>query len=336
MISVKRTSLSIALILLSSTAAADYDANDFAVEVVSYTEGEGVGFDPIDFEFYNQPATALGRPTLETTGDMDIGPNVPMAVVPVYPAWRSFELVTVGSGGELVLGFNHRVGDDQNNPYGVDFIVFGNARWRIAGGGSWTPGSDPEAVAVDSSFYKEPAVVSVSQDGQSWYGFACGLYADDFAPTAAYRWDDANDAWAQELDPTLPLDPNLGAADFDGNSIAEIIAAYNGSAGGTGFDIKDLDPNDYAALAVDANTGARWIKYVKIENDPCSPGTPEIDAISDVSCCGDYKHQLPEGDFNSDCRVDFFDFAIVAAGWVDMSQISIVAEHWLECSWKCD
>jgi hypothetical protein len=336
MISVKRTSLSIALILLSSTAAAGYDANDFATEVVSYTEGEGVGFDPIDFELYNQPATALGRPTLETTGDMDIGPNVPMAVVPVYPAWRSFEIVTVGSGGELVLGFNHQVGDDQNNPYGVDFIVFGNARWRIAGGGSWTPESDPEAVTVDATLYKELAVVSVSQDGQSWYSFACGLYADDFAPTAAYRWDDANDAWVQELDPTLPVDPNLSAADFDGNSIAEIIAAYDGSAGGTAFDIKGLDPNDYAALSVDANTGARWIKYVKIENDPCSPGTPEIDAISDVSCCGDYKHQLPEGDFNSDCRVDFFDFAIVAADWVDMSQISIVARHWLECSWECD
>ncbi|MHC4364709.1 MAG: hypothetical protein ACYSTJ_04490 [Planctomycetota bacterium] len=336
MISIKRTSLGVALILLGCAAAADYDANDFAAEVVSYTEGAGVGFDPIDFEFYNQPATALGRPTLETTGDMDIGPNVPMPVVPVYPAWRSFELVTIGSGGELVLGFNHRVGDDQNNPYGVDFIVFGNARWRMAGGASWTAESDPEAVTVDSTLYKEPGMVSVSQDGLSWYSFAYGLYADDFAPTAAYRWEDANDVWTEELDPTLPLDPNLGAADFDGNSVAEIIAGYNGSAGGTGFDIKGLDPNDYAALAVDANTGGRWIKYVKIENDPCSPGTPEIDAISDVSCCGDYKHPLPEGDSNADCRVDFFDFAIVAGSWSDMSQISIVAEHWLECSWRCD
>jgi hypothetical protein len=78
MIFAKRTSLGVALILLGCAAAADYDANDFAAEVVSYTEGAGVGFDPIDFEFYNQPATALGRPTLETTGDMDIGPNVPM------------------------------------------------------------------------------------------------------------------------------------------------------------------------------------------------------------------------------------------------------------------
>lgn len=325
-----------AVSMLLVLAVTGYDANDFAWEVVSYVEGTGVEYDVISFEPYNQAETALGRPTVETTGDMDIGPNVPMAVVPVYPAWRSFEVVTVGGGGELVLRFNHRVGDDENNPYGVDFIMFGNTRWRIASGGSWGPGSDPETVTVGTVFYKERGIVSVSQDGASWYTFAGGPYADDFAATAGYRWNDVNDEWGQELDPTRPVDPNLTTSDFDGNSVAEIIEIYDGSAGGAGFDIKGLDANDYAALAVDVNTGERWIQYVRIEEDPCSPGTPEVDAVSDVSCCGDYRHEYPAGDLNADCRVNLFDFAIVAADWVDMSDVAIVADNWLACTWECE
>jgi len=65
----KRKYISGTLILVGLTAVAaayDYDANDFAVEVVSYIEGAGVGFDVINLEPYNQPETALGRPTLET------------------------------------------------------------------------------------------------------------------------------------------------------------------------------------------------------------------------------------------------------------------------------
>ena len=361
----KRKRIFVALILLGFAAAAaayDYDANDFAVEVVSYIEGAGVGFDVINFEPYNQPETSLGRPTVETTGDMDIGPNTVMVVVPVYPAWRSFEVVTIGAGGELVLRFNHPVGDDENNLYGVDFIVFGNARWRIESGGSWGPAADPEAVTVGGGFYVERGIVSVSQTGDpnepnDWYYFSNGPYADDFAPTAGYQWDDVNDAWAQELDPTLPVDSNLTIAGFDGNSVAEIIDVYNGSAGGTGFDIEELDPNDYAALAVDANTGRKWIRYVKIENDPCSPWTPEVDAVADVSCCGDYKHLFPIGDLDEDCRVGYEDVALLCHYWlaeisnpnepaviadiyeddiVNFYDWALVAVSWLECSWECE
>ncbi len=342
--------------------ALDYDANDFAVEVVSYTQGDGVEYDWIDFNDYNEPQNALGRPTLETTGDMDIGPEISMPVVPVYPAWRSFEVVTIGSGGELILRFNHPVGDDENNPYGIDFIVFGNARWRIAGGGSWGPESNPETVTVGSGFYKEQGIVSVSQTGDpnepnDWYYFSKGPYADDFAPTASYKWDDVNDVWSDELDPTRPVDPNLTIADFDGNSVAEIINIYDGSASGTGFDLKDLDPNDYAALAVDANTGRRWMQYVKIEDDPCGFGLPEIDAVADVRCCGDYKNPFPVGDLNTDCKVGYEDMALLCYYWlaeisgpnapaviadiyeddfVNFYDWTLMANNWLQCNWECE
>ena len=322
---VKITNTAVALILLhfAATAAAyDYDANDFAAEVVSYIEGTGVGFDVISLEPYNQPETALGRPTLATTGDLDIGPEISMAVVPVYPAWRSFEVVTIGSGGELILRFNHPVGNDENNPYGIDFIIFGNTRWRIEGGGSWRAESNPETVTVGGGFYAEQGIVSVSQDGNDWYEFSTGPYADDFAPTVSYKWDDVNDVWAEELDPTRPVDPNLTIAGFDGNSVAEIIDAYDGSAGGTGFDIGTL--------------GLEWIQYVRIKDDLVSPGTTEVDAIVDVSCCGDYRHPYPVGDLNGDCRVNLQDFVIVAADWVDISDVSVLADNWLECTWECE
>jgi len=320
---VKITNTAVALILLhfaAMAAAYDYDANDFAAEV-SYIQGAGVGYDWIDLKDYNDPYTALGRPTLETTGDLDIGPEISMAVVPVYPAWRAFEVVTIGSGGELILRFNHPVGNDENNPYGIDFIIFGNAWWWVEDGGAWGPESNPETITVGNTFYAEQGIVSVSQDGSDWYEFSTGPYADDFAPTAGYKWDDDNDVWAEELDPTRPVDPNLTIAGFDGNSVAEIIDAYDGSAGGTGFDIGTL--------------GLQWIQYVRIKDDPLSPGLPEIDAIADVSCCGDYRHPYPVGDLNEDCRVNFHDFAIVAADWVDISDVSVLADNWLECSWEC-
>ena len=123
-----------------------------------------------------------------------------------------------------------------------------------------------------------------------------GPYADDFAPTASYAWDEFNDVWAEELDPTRPVDPTLAPSDFAGKTVAQMIAAYDGSAGGTGFDIGAL--------------GLEWIQYVRIEDDPDSNVTTEIDAIADVSCCGDYKHPYPVGDLNKDCTVDTADFAI--------------------------
>jgi hypothetical protein len=53
----------------------------------------------------------------------------------------------------------------------------------------------------------------------------------------------------------------------------------------------------------------------------------EIDYIriySGVIFCGDAYHQYPVGDVNKDCKVNFFD-------------IAIVAEHWLECTGlECD
>jgi hypothetical protein len=324
----------------AAVSALDYDANDFAEEVIEYVQGTGIGKDCITQKPFNNPDTALGRPTLETTGDgWLIQPSENVPVVPVYPPFRAFEIVTIGNGGRLTLKFNHRVANDKNNPYGIDFIIYGNA--AVRGSPNWANGN-PEQTTVTGSVFAEPGIVAVSQDGNNWYYFSDGPYADDFAPTGSYEWDDVNDVWAEELDPTRPIDPNLTANSLNGKTVAEVIELYNGSAGGTGFDI--------ALLGLD------WIQYVRIENKPGSSATTEIDAIADVSCCGDYKHPYPASDISEDCRVDYGDMAIVYCYWlaeisdpndpaviadiyedgiINFYDLALMADNWLECTWKC-
>jgi hypothetical protein len=294
-----------------SAGACHYDPNDFATEVVSYTQGTGLSADWISGVLPNNPNNALGRPTLFTTGD---GWNIPLdqqvPVVPVYQPFRYFEVVTVGIGGSLVLKFNHRVYHDRSNPYGIDFIIFGNAQQSILTGGYWINGN-PENTTVSGSCMAESGVVSVSQDGLIWYTFINGPYADSFAPTASFRWDSVNHIWDEELDPTKPLNPALTAASMTGKNVAQMIDAYDGSAGGTGFDISIL--------------GLDWIQYVRVESSG-STSTPEVDAVADVRA---------PGDLNRDCRVDMKDFA-VAAKWADMTQILPVMQNWLACGCECE
>ena len=319
----------------AAASAVDCEPNDFAIEVVSYDD-DGVSS-------HNDPNTALGRGSVDTDY---FGADRP--VVPVYSAWETDQVVKIGFGGHLIVKFSHKVADDKNNPYGVDFVVFGNAFQRIGGGTYWEY-QDPATVTISSDdVYAEPGLVSVSQDGETWYSYDGPNLprADTFAPTLGRTYDPNNavDAytgwenlwWGEVTNPTVPLDPNLTAADFVGKTVAEVCMIYDQSAGGTGFDLQDLAPQDYAALATDEETGRKWIQYVKVEYTGSDLYETEIDAVADVSCCGDYRHRYPGGDFNSDCRVDLLDFAILASNWVDEDGLSELANNWLGCNWGCD
>jgi len=294
----------------NTLVAGAWDPNDFAVEVVDYIPGTGIGRDVVTQQPFDDPGVALGPPTAISTGDgwfIPVSEAVPL--VPVVPPFRSHEIVTIGNGGSLTLRFNHPVADDENNPYGVDLIIFGNAFQIIGDAEAWTNQADPEQVCVSDQAFGEPGRVSVSQDGVTWYTFDNGPFADTFAPTAGFEWDRRRRVWGRPLDPTRPVDPALQPADFADMTVADMIDAYDGSAGGTGFDIATL--------------GLDWIQYVRIDDLPDSSATTEIDAVADVSACGDYKHPSPPGDVNDDCRVDLADLAVLA-------------ENWLACTWRCD
>ncbi|MFA6186701.1 MAG: hypothetical protein WC770_05750 [Phycisphaerae bacterium] len=344
-----------AVCLLSSVSFADdfaayknyaYDPNDFAVEVIAWNPGTGIVIDWLNDELINNPLNALGRPTIDTTGeDWLIQEEQICPVNPVYAPFRSFELVCLGRQGSIILGFNSHVRDDVNNPYGIDFIVFGNAQQEIGNQQGWSNGN-PAAMKVIGSGILESAVVSVSQDGVIWYSFTNdvnfmsgdanfikfsadsndGPFADDFAPTLGRVYDpnhpDANIGswnlwWSYPTNPTLPIDPSLAFESFDTKTVAQICQTYGYSAGGTGFDIGRLD------LPVDQNSGLKWFQYVRI--DSSAENTPEIDAVSDVKGC-------------QDCRINFQDFAELAKRWenglADIEDLKNLSDRWLMWSWE--
>ncbi len=330
--------------------AYDYDPNDFAVEVIYYEPGTGGDVDFIDGLPFDDPANALGRPTVDTTGENWKIPTLEtVPVVSVYSAFRSHELVTVGNGGQLIVKFSHPVDDDRNNPFGIDLIVFGNAQLNM--GEYWTNDDPADFSIAGNGLIEEPGVVSVSQDGVNWYTFDpnSGPLVDTFAPTLGRVYDPNdhdetigtwNHWWAAPTNPTLPLDPNLTGADFAGLTVAQAAVVYGSSAGGTGFDISRF--------------GLDWIEYVRVVGNDYV--TPEVDAVSDVAACGDYKHPFPRGDLNFDCRVDIVDVRLLGANWlrtcddgetpedladisgdckVALADLAMINDNWLKCSWDC-
>ncbi|MBW8000839.1 MAG: hypothetical protein FVQ80_02300 [Planctomycetes bacterium] len=356
----KMTLIFIATCLLFIVSFAyGYDANDFATEVVSYDDS-GAGI-------YNISSSALGRPSIDTTY---YGAERPL--VTVIQADGTDQVVTIGATGHLTLKFNHRVADDKNNAFGIDFIVFGNA-FEIRGDGTEWDYTDPNDFIIHGDvlgnfILNEDGIVSVSQDGITWYTYDSGPFADSFAPTLGRIYDPRNPVnvypgwdnqwWGMATDPTIPLDPNLTAESFDGNSVAEMCLAYVNSAGGTGFDLKNLALEDYLALTIDANSGERWIQYIKIEcADTFGIEKPEVDAVSDVGGCGDYKHPYPQGDINGDCRTDMFDVELIGKYWlveiseanepanssdlydddvIDIKDWAILSGEWPDCTWDCN
>jgi len=353
-----------------------YDPNDFATAWIDY-QPSGMANDWLSGQPFNDPEAALGRPTVDTTGDdWFIALDTATPVVPVYPPFRSSELVYLGEGGSLTLSFSHPVRDDEHNPYGLDFIVFGNAQQSLGDGQTWVNG-DPTAVQAGSTGGSEPGIVSVSQDGITWYSFTTdpnfmaddpdfiklsadaqtGPFCDGFAPTLGRVYDPCyadtslggwNRFWAEPTNPTLPVDPALSYASFADMSVARIAQTYGDAAGGTGYDLDRLD------LPVDPNTGRKWCQFVRIDDAP-GGGSPEIDAIADVSAPGDYKHPAPIGDINGDFCVDIEDAAIVAGFWeiqiadptdpaiaadlngdgtVDIADLEIVLDNLGNCAWN--
>lgn len=382
--------LLILVVMLPATATLaaydcyQYDPSDFAVEYTSYFYTD-MTTDWLSGMPFDDPATALGRPTVDTTGDNWVMPIT--EVVPVNPAYmpfRSFEIVMVGTYGHIELKFDHPVRDDIHNPFGIDLLVFGNASLVIGGGVLWNNG-DPADMTVGGAGFQEPGIVSVSQDGVTWYSFSNdvnwpyeanrqiadpqnfiidpagpdGPFADTFAPTLGRVLDPDqadpslgqwNQWWAWPTNPTLPLDPAWDNSMFLGKTVEQVCVEYYGqSAGGTGFDIGQLP------LPVDPDTGLKWIQYVRIDNK-ADGATVDIDAVSDVSACGDYKHPFPIGDISKDCRVNLHDVAMLADNWhrscpggtgdvagdingdcvVNDQDMIMLKDHWMECVWWND
>ena len=308
--------------------------SDFAVELVTYSGVFG------DYP-YHDPNAVLGKPStgcLNNPADPRITDD-DFRVKLVEPAYylslqQEPVITTIHPGEYIIVKFDHKVFDFPGNPYGQDLIVFGNTLFNVQLqlGDVLGDATNMNDILLTSPGGIEEIWVSVSQgpgdepnklnnpDSWDWYTFENGPWADDLYPTQAWQWDRENAQWLdKEMDFTRPVDPSLDFSMFSGISAADAIELYDGSGGGTSFDLKDLP--DYDELIADPNTGFRWIQYVRLEGG--SGFASEVDAVSDVAVCGDPIYPFPPGDVTRDCRVDLADFAVLS-------------ENWLECTYHCD
>ena len=272
---------------------------------------------------YDDPQAILGKPTTDFYDPFPFsgsaGPRRVKLIEPAYnrTADQSAKVITTFNTGDWsVVKFDHAVEDDPNNPFGIDLLVFGNS-FYVAGGAS---GDDANMnnVTLSGGVFSERVLVSVSPGYQSlpgedesdhatwqWHDYDEGPFGDNAFPTQAYQWDRDNAMWSdQEMDFTKPVDPTLASTLAGGGlSAADAIDLYDGSGGGTGFDL--------------AASGFAAIQYVRVAGVSGASGG-EIDAFADVAPLVD----AIVGDYDGSGVVDMGDYAIWRSSFGSTTQLA--------------
>jgi len=245
------------VVIASLTSAAF--AGPFATSVLSYDQGSNA------VAGYTNHLTALG------VAERFTGEGVfPGGVTPFNPAFGTDELVSIGSGGHLSLGFDTQITNDASHAFGIDLIVFSNSGFVDTSWSDADPNNDGTGVVGSNPFVfgaGGEATIQVSQNGTDW--ITASITTLDLFPTLGFS-DFTEPAPGSigsiESDFTQALDPTLGLGDFANLSFAEIIALYDGSGGGIGIDI--------------GSTGLSSASYVRFLNN--SGEAFEIDAVAVV------------------------------------------------------
>jgi hypothetical protein len=228
-------------------------ASVFADTVVSYNPGLGAA------PRYDLLAAAVGEPSHVNPFGEDTDP--------FNPPYGTNQILSVGAGGWLVLGFRTPILNHPHNLYGLDFTIFGNTGFIITNDFDLTTFDWIGEPATDGSLFGQSTGqthVSVSRDGVNFYELDPVLTPplDNFPPT------DGGGNFQQ------PLTPGLVAADFAGATLADIRTLYAGSAGGASVDIS------WARDATGCSVFLPEIRYVRID---VVAGRAEIDGIAVVS-----------------------------------------------------
>lgn len=232
-----------------NTHAASFFAND----VVSYDPG--VGF----VARYVSPEVALGEPS-------QVNPFTE-ATDPFNPPYGTNQIVSVGAGGSITVGFQTPVLNHPNNLHGLDFTIFGGAGFIITNEFDFSTFDWIGTPATDGSLFAQStgeARVSVSQDGINFFVLnpALAPAVDHFPPT------DAGGNFH------VPVAAELTASDFAGATLEDIRTLYNGSAGGASYDIAWAQ--DVSGNSVSLQT----IRFIRVE---VLSGKAEIDGFAVIA-----------------------------------------------------
>jgi hypothetical protein len=209
-------------------------ADGFADSVVGYNPGTGFS------SGFTNTAVTLGPPAASAT--------------PFAPAFQKTQLLSIGAGGSLTVEFDTPIQNDPSHPSGLDFTIFGNSFFVESG-----------VTATGSIFGSTPGStsVSVSQDGSTFYTLNPAL-----APTVNYAFPTDGSG-----NPAVPVNPALTPADFTGLTLAGIRLLYDGSAGGSSYDL---------SWAQDSSGNQILLPSVSFVRVDVLSGKAQIDGFSEV------------------------------------------------------
>jgi hypothetical protein len=212
----------------------------FADAVVSYDLGSGFA------SGFTNTSTVLGVPTA--------------SVNPFSPAFRNTQLLSIGAGGYLTVQFSTPIANDAGNPYGLDFLIFGNSGFVIANG-NFSGGGITDGSLFGNNLGSTR--VSISADNITYYQLnpSRAPVVDGLFPT------DGSGSFL------LPVNPLLTGSDFAGQGISGIRSLYNGSAGGMGYDI------GWAQDQFGNSVSLPSVSFVRVD---VLSGKSEIDAFAAV------------------------------------------------------
>ncbi len=230
-----------------------------------------VGFHNLGSGVYGDPSAVLGSPTtwIRDTSPNG-GPDQHVAPSLGYGTWNVGAageplLATIRSGGFITVEFSPPIQDAHQNWFGYDFIVFGNTFLACTQTLGWNTNLNLVNV-LSGPDWVEPMAVSVSPDGIRWYTYPNSVTsgADGLWPTQAFTWDATNEYWGAPSTWTKPVPPTLTRFSVTGQTLANAVQMYQGSGGGTAF---DLGPS-----------GFRSIRYIRVDGNG-----GEVDAFARVS-----------------------------------------------------
>ena len=280
---VTRVALLAAASLIVTTHA---DTNPFADHVTAYDPGIGFATDFASGLGFTNTVTALGAPSAVTPGDFG-GP-----VTPFSPPYLAEQLLSIGEGGTATFEFDPPIFDHPANPFGLDFIVYGNTGFSITNG-NFSGGG----ITDGSSFSQNSGTtrIAVSADNTTFYTLDPAL-----APVVdgAYPTDGAGRFG-------IPTNPALQASDFAGADHSGIQSLYGEGAGGTGYDLSWAQSSDGSPVNL------TMVRFVRIE---VLEGKSEIDALSAV---------LPIGSMAGTEITESFDNDPSQQGWNILGDTSL-------------